>query len=216
MVDIAVIDDHPIARYGVEHVVADAQDLTVVASVGSVAEFTRLLQSGGHADVIILDLYLNGDDAPSLAAVADLVTAGRVLIMSTSAKPSDVISAVRAGAAGYLTKRSPADLLISGIRTVAAGGFLLSAELADIVHDSLPSLQQKEPRLSPREEETLRLIACGLTHGQIATRLGVRKPTVDTYVERIRAKLNLGNKADLTRAALIRQGQIPEDPLHFP
>jgi DNA-binding NarL/FixJ family response regulator len=58
--------------------------------------------------------------------------------------------------------------------------------------------------LSRREEQTLNLIAKGFTHAQIATRLNVQKTTVDTYVERIRAKLQVGNKAELTRAALER------------
>ena len=57
--------------------------------------------------------------------------------------------------------------------------------------------------LSEREEQVLRQIARGLTHGQIATRLGISPHTVDTYVKRIRAKLEVGNKAELTRAALL-------------
>jgi DNA-binding CsgD family transcriptional regulator len=56
--------------------------------------------------------------------------------------------------------------------------------------------------LSPREEETLDLIARGFTHAQVARRMGISKATVDTYVERIRGKLQVGNKAELTRAAM--------------
>jgi DNA-binding NarL/FixJ family response regulator len=209
LVDVAVIDDHPIARYGVEHALSGTEDLTVVSSVGGVAEYDRFRSDGGAADVIVLDLYLDGDDGPSIGAVTDLATVSRILVMSTSARPEDVVRAVRAGASGYLTKRSSAELIVSGIRTVAAGGFLLSTELADIVHSSLRSAPATPatPALSPREEETLLLLARGLTHGQIATRLGVRKATIDTYVERIRAKLHLGNKADLTRAALEREAR---------
>ena len=65
------------------------------------------------------------------------------------------------------------------------------------------------PALSPREQQTLDLIALGHTHAQVAKRMGISKATVDTYVERIRAKLRVGNKADLTRAALTRLTQPP-------
>jgi DNA-binding NarL/FixJ family response regulator len=83
--------------------------------------------------------------------------------------------------------------------------------LADILHTQMtgqarPSPPDPRALLSPREEQALDLIARGYTHAQAATRMGVTKATVDTYVERIRAKLQVGNKAELTRAALQRPG----------
>ncbi|OPG13723.1 response regulator transcription factor [Microbispora sp. GKU 823] len=212
MIHLAIVDDHPIARYGVERVLEHVAEVAIVASVSAADDLLRLVADGLRVDVVMLDLYLDGD-TPSIDAVAHLAAVTRVLVMSTSARPDDVVQSIRAGAAGYLTKRSEADLVVSGLRTVAAGGFLLSTELADIVHALLASPDggtAAEPRLSPREDQTLRLLARGLTHSQIATRLGVRKATVDTYVERIRAKLNAGNKADLTRAALQRESFPPD------
>ncbi|MEU7870001.1 LuxR C-terminal-related transcriptional regulator [Dactylosporangium sp. NPDC049140] len=79
-------------------------------------------------------------------------------------------------------------------------------QLADLVRATLVEPAPAAGALSPREQQTLDLIASGFTHAQVASRMGVRKATVDTYVERIRAKLQLGNKAELTRAAL--------DPAH--
>ena len=111
-----------------------------------------------------------------------------------------------------MTKDSQPELLAAGVLTVASGGFALTGGLADIVLSAQPGLGgggdvAAAGRLSPREEQTLGYIARGFTHEQIATRLGIRKSTVNTYVERIREKLQLGNKADLTRAALERSYQ---------
>jgi DNA-binding NarL/FixJ family response regulator len=102
-------------------------------------------------------------------------------------------------------------MLISAVRTVASGGFVLSSQLADILQGELAQpatigrAAADVPALSPREEETLDLIARGLTHAQAASRMGVSRATVDTYIERIRAKLHVGNKAELARAAIERR-----------
>jgi DNA-binding CsgD family transcriptional regulator len=107
------------------------------------------------------------------------------------------------------------------VRTVAKGGFTLSADLANLLQAELASPLPPEPcerdglglgLLSPREEQALELIAQGFTHAQVARRMAIRKATVDTYVERIRAKLQVGNKAELTRAALelARQAEARE------
>ncbi|MET8762844.1 response regulator transcription factor [Lentzea sp. NPDC004782] len=213
---VAVVDDHPIARLGIEHVLSAASHIEVVCSTGSVAELGRELERGAGLDALILDLYLDGD-TPALAEVAELSRTNRVLIMSASGRAADVLGAIRAGANGYITKRSSPELIVSTVETVAAGGFLLSGELADVIQNELvrhappPAPSEARPSLSPREEQTLNLVAKGFTHAQIATRLDVRKATVDTYVERIRAKLQLGNKAELTRAALERLAPPPRE-----
>lgn len=94
---------------------------------------------------------------------------------------------------------------------MAAGGVYVDAVLASRLHTELrrPSAQPTSP-LARRELETLRWIAAGLTHGQIARRMDLTEATVSTYVKRIRSKLNVGNKADLTRKA-IQLGLLQED-----
>ncbi|MCX5247139.1 LuxR C-terminal-related transcriptional regulator [Streptomyces sp. NBC_00201] len=103
-------------------------------------------------------------------------------------------------------------MLVSAVRAVAARGFALSAHLADMLHTELSASAAAATTetargmavaaLSRREEQTLALIAQGFTHAQAAARMGVSVTTMNTYVERIRAKLQVGNKAELTRAAL--------------
>ncbi|MFI7452140.1 LuxR C-terminal-related transcriptional regulator [Nonomuraea sp. NPDC049714] len=207
MIRIAVIDDHELIRHGLEFLLHRFDDLQVVLRGASVGD---LRGPDADYDVLILDLYLATDE-PCVEAVRELSAVTRVLVVSASGRPADVLAAVRSGANGYVTKDAPAELIVAAVRTVASGGFYLSAGLADIVQSELdaaapPAAQPGggHPQLSAREEETLSYIAQGFTHAQVARRMGVSKATVDTYVERIRAKLQVGNKAQLTRAALNR------------
>lgn len=207
LIQAAIIDDHPLARLGLAQIVAGSGRVTVSAAVATPEELSRELGET-VPDVVICDLYHDGD-SPCLEAVAALAGSLRVLVISASARPDDVVGAVRAGAAGYITKHADPDLVLAAVETVAAGGFALSPQLADILHANLappatPAAPARRGILSPREEQALSLIADGLTHAQVATRMGVSKATVETYVERIRAKLQVGNKAELARAALER------------
>lgn len=211
MIQVAIVDDHPLARRGIAAILEEAGDIEVGLTAGSPAEVLEALEKGLDADVLLLDLY-HSDDEPCLAVIGQLTPAMKVLVVSASARPSDVLGAIQAGAGGYVTKLADPVMLVSAVRTVAAGGFALSAHLADMLQSELsgaataPSPATRRGAavapLSPREEEALALIAQGFTHAQTATRMGVSLATVNTYVERIRAKLQVHNKAELTRAAL--------------
>jgi DNA-binding NarL/FixJ family response regulator len=199
---VAVVDDHPIALAGVEQVLLPFPDLRVVALAASVAELVPSLDAGrGDLDVLLLDLYLK-DGPPAIAEVAQASRIVPVLVLSASRRGGDVLAAIRAGAAGYLTKHAAGDQFAQAIRTVAAGGFFVSPELADMIRTEPHAPPSPAPSLSARERETLTWIALGYTHDQTARRMSVSKATVDTYVQRIRVKLSLGNKAQLTRAAI--------------
>ncbi|GAA3642280.1 response regulator transcription factor [Nonomuraea antimicrobica] len=208
MIRIAVIDDHELIRHGLEYLLHRSDDLKVVLRGAGIGD---LRDSDLDHDVLILDLYL-ATDRPCVAEIRELSAVTRVLVVSASGRPADVLAAVRSGANGYVTKDAPAELVVDAVRTVAAGGFYLSAGLADILQRELDSpgpgfgsgSDSALPRLSEREEQTLSYIAQGFTHAQIARRMDISKATVDTYVERIRTKLQVGNKAQLTRAALDR------------
>jgi DNA-binding NarL/FixJ family response regulator len=114
-----------------------------------------------------------------------------------------VLAAMQAGASGYLTKHASENAYLAAIAAVGDGSFYLSAQLADLIQAAAPGIRAGAGNaLSRREREVLSYIARGFTHQQTATRMGVSKPTVDTYVVRVRAKLGLGNKAELALAAL--------------
>jgi len=208
MIRAAIVDDHPLARRGIAQILTDSGRIAVVAEAPSPQELLAILATASAApDVVICDLYL-ADDAPCLDAVAALATVQPTIVVSASGRPADVGGAISAGSCGYITKHADPQMIIAAVETAAAGGFALSPHLADILYArARPAGRATAPpaaKLSPREEEALSLIADGYTHQQVATRMGVSKATVETYVERIRAKLQVGNKAELTRAALDR------------
>jgi DNA-binding NarL/FixJ family response regulator len=208
LIRVAILDDHPVARWGVEHILERQPGVEVVCSAGSLAELER---AAAAPDVVIVDLYLEGG-RPSLQTVEALAARCRVLVMSASGRRADVLAALRAGADGYLTKLASDEAFLAGVERVAAGELFLSSQLADMLHADLGAAAAGGgPRLAPREEETLRYVAHGFTHAQTATRMGVSQATVETYIKRIRHKLGLGNKADLTRKAIeLGQADAPD------
>jgi DNA-binding NarL/FixJ family response regulator len=111
----------------------------------------------------------------------------------------------RIGGHGVIDRHATPDAIVAAVRTVAAGGRFTVAPAGH--RFTIPVADDAAPSLSQRERQVLRQIAHGRTHGQIARALGISQHTVDTYVKRIRSKLNVGNKAELTRAALITVGE---------
>jgi DNA-binding NarL/FixJ family response regulator len=200
---VAVVDDHPVARHGITSILAAFDDIVVASAVSSPGELARAADGAVDADVILLDLY-QADGRPALAAIGELSVHRPVLIVSASRAPADVLAAMQAGASGYLTKQAGEEAYATAIRSVAVGTFYLSAQLADLIQAATLGKTEARPQetLSPREQEALGYIARGFTHQQTATRMGVSKATVDTYIARIRTKLQLGNKAELALAAL--------------
>ncbi|MFS1302620.1 response regulator transcription factor [Streptosporangium longisporum] len=148
------------------------------------------------ADVVLIDINAlpPGSDLSYIRKLS-----GRTGILMLHDDHMDLDPYMCAGACGAISKRESTENTISAVWAVATGNRELSKGRPS------PPEQSKTPgaSLSGREEQVLHQISHGLTHGQIATRLGISPHTVDTYVKRIRTKLGVGNKAELTRAALL-------------
>ncbi|MFJ9036793.1 response regulator transcription factor [Streptomyces sp. NPDC102406] len=154
--------------------------------------------------------------------ITELAAQTPVLVVNHA---SEVDSApyLRAGASSIIHKTGSVTCMIRAIQALAAGS-RPSPCLCDADHSAPgsagPVAQEETPlpdgNLSDREKQVLRQISRGLTHGQIATRLGISPHTVDTYVKRIRAKLGVGNKAELTRVALLGQQTAAYTPVQTP
>lgn len=162
----------------------------------------RLPQIPRAADVLVLDPDAVSDDVIE-SFIADASGFCPVLVFADDRKPDRADDYLRAGACSVISRTSSADLLVQAVRTLCRGVGAVRLRPA-------PAPAEKaDPRptavLSPREDEVLRGIANGLTHDQVARRLGISRHTVDTYVKRIRSKLPVGNKAELTRTALIAE-----------
>ncbi|MEV6029070.1 response regulator transcription factor [Streptomyces sp. NPDC052036] len=175
--------------------------LPLVELIAVVAEPTDLDPALPRPDVVVLGP--SPDSERSLEVVVNhLAGFGRVLVVADFTRPL-VATALRAGAFGCVTRDGGDDELIHALTTVARGGVHISPALTPRLHAELRTPSMSAPALlAHREVETLRWLAAGLTHRQIAHRMGLTEATVSTYVKRIRNKLAVGNKADLTRKAI--------------
>jgi DNA-binding NarL/FixJ family response regulator len=195
---IAIVDDEPISRGGLEQLAGAVPGMSVTASVSSIAE---LDEDGGY-DLTMLHVPAREGEL-SLHTITRLAERSRVLIISSWEWPPSLHAAIRAGARGCVTRHAGHETVATAVAVVASGGLYLCEPLAERLCLELNRPQRADEHgLSPREAETLRWIARGYTHGQIATRMGLTRATIDTYAKRIRSKLKANNKAELTRMAI--------------
>jgi DNA-binding NarL/FixJ family response regulator len=195
-VRVLIVDDDALMRAGLRGVLASDAAIEVVgeASDGRDAVYrARLL----HPDVVLMDVRM--PDLDGIAATRELLDAFpdvRVVIVTTFEQDDYIFGALRAGASGFLLKRSRPEELIAAIHTVAAGDSLLSPSVTSRVIERMA--RQGEPELAgderlaeltPREREVLLLLARGLSNGEIAAELVVEESTIKTHVRRILAKL---------------------------
>jgi len=154
-----------------------------------------------RADVLVVDPdAVHGEPLGEFTARMSRVVPVLFLVDGIDATQEAVYRGV--GARGCAERRSDPLVLVSALRKVADGGsYWTFGDRAAMAAPVSPT--EEELVLSPRENQVIGQIARGLTHGQIANRLGISRHTVDTYVKRIRSKLNVGNKAELTRAAVL-------------
>jgi DNA-binding NarL/FixJ family response regulator len=209
---VAIVDDQPIHRLGMERLIRQDVALSMLASVSRAEELAGL---GVHPDLVVVNLP-PGIDGSSVALVARLAGLGRAIVISTWEKPPSLLTAIRAGASACLRRETDETYVATALRVVAGGGFYVCKGLREQLHAELTGrhLRKDATGLAPREVETLRFIARGFTQAQIATRMGLTQATVNTYAKRIRGKLNATNKAELTRLA-IQLGHL-DDRVAYP
>jgi DNA-binding NarL/FixJ family response regulator len=210
MIRIIIADDHAVVAEGLKHVVeaqADMQVVSLAVDGRAAVRQARELQP----DVVLMDLSmpeLNGADATR--AILERDPKCRVIVLSMYSERGYVRRALKAGAAGYVVKRSAAKEVVDAIRAVHAGQRYLSPRVADIVLDDYAGEDRDDPlaRLSAREREVLQLLAEGRTGAQIAERLSLSQKTVETYRARLVEKLGIRDVAGLVRFA-IQRGIVP-------
>jgi DNA-binding NarL/FixJ family response regulator len=189
---------------GLRHLVEAERDIEVVACVGDGREAVQQARDT-QPDVVIMDMSmpeLNGADAAR--AILERDPRCRVIVLSMYAQREYVRRALKAGAAGYVVKRSAAKELVEAIRAVHAGQRYLSPRVADVVLEDYTDEKRDDPlsRLSSREREVLQLLAEGRTGAQIAERLALSQKTVETYRARLVEKLGIRDLAGLVRFAI--------------
>ena len=195
-VRVLIVDDDDLMRAGLHGVLSSDASIEVVgeASDGREAVYrTRLLQP----DVVLMDVRM--PDLDGISATRELLEAFpevRVVIVTTFEQDDYIFGALRAGASGFLLKRTRPEELVAAVHTVAAGESLLSPSVTSRVIERMA--RQPAPdatrgarldELTPREREVLELVARGMSNGEIAAALVVEESTVKTHLRRVLAKL---------------------------
>ncbi|HEX5066216.1 MAG TPA: response regulator transcription factor [Myxococcota bacterium] len=205
-ITILIADDHGVVAEGLKHLIEAQPDMKVVAMAGDGREAVRLAREA-QPDVVLMDLSmpeLNGADATR--AILERERDCRVIVLSMYADREYVRRALKAGACGYVVKRSAAKEVVDAIRAVHAGQRYLSPRVADVVIDDYAAEDKQDPlaRLSAREREVLQLLAEGRTGAEIAARLALSQKTVETYRARLVEKLGIRDVAGLVKFAIQR------------
>jgi DNA-binding NarL/FixJ family response regulator len=210
---VVLADDQAVVRDGLVLLLSASEDVEVLGAAGDGEEAVAMCLEH-NPDVALLDLRMPElDGAQVTAALAEKSPTIRVLILTTFADDDAVLPALRAGAAGYLTKDTTGEALVAGIREVAAGRTVLDAtvqrrlvELATGANPpAAPELSPETDGLTRREVDVVRLVAEGLSNQQIARRLVVGEATVKTHLNHVLSKLDVDGRPGLVAWAW-RQG----------
>jgi DNA-binding NarL/FixJ family response regulator len=205
MIKVLITDDHPVVRRGIRQILEDDDRISLVQEAGNGKElFERLKEQ--LFDVILLDISLPGRSGLDLIGqIKKSQPSAAILILSIHSETMYAIKALKSGAAGYLTKTSAPDELMSAIIKVSRGERYISPSLADAMAESLISDTEKPlyQLLSAREVEVLQLFSEGKKVVQIAAELSLSPKTVSTYRERLLEKLKLHTTSDLIRYAIM-------------
>jgi len=213
-IKVIIAEDHAVVRQGLKILIQEGRDMEVIGEARNgreAVEITRKLAP----DVVLMDVVLpimNGAEATKEVLKHNPRT--RVLVLSSYGGEECVQDLIQAGAAGYLTKHSASGELLQAIRDVHGGGSHFSPGIARSLRNRMRRTRSggassgQRNVLSPREEQTLRLIAQGLPNKQIADVLQISIKTVEKHRQQIIDKLDIHDTAGLTRYA-VEHGMVP-------
>jgi len=204
MIKVLVADDHAIVRRGLRQILAETRDIMVGGEAATAQEVRQLLRSE-RWNALILDIGLPG--ASGLALLAEVHKEHPelpVLVLTVHSEDQYAVRAIKAGAAGFLTKESAPEKLIEAVRKVAGGGRYVSAELAENLASFLAGETAGAPheRLSDREFEIMKMLGSGRTVSEVAKELSLSVKTVSTHRTRILKKMGMKTNAELTSYAV--------------
>ncbi|KRC49220.1 LuxR family transcriptional regulator [Leifsonia sp. Root227] len=205
---VVVADDQAIIRDGLVTVLGLLPDIEVVGEAED-GERAVALAAAEHPDVVLMDLRMPGlDGVAATERIVREVPGTAILVLTTYADDESILSALRAGARGYLTKDAGRAELAAAVRAVASGQSTFAPEVGALLVSTLTggtgtgsapapasSLSARFPTLTKREVEVLALVADGLSNGEIASALFVSVATVKTHINAIFAKLAVRDRA---------------------
>lgn len=197
---ILIVDDHPVVRDGLAAMLATQPDFDIVGEAGTgaeaLAEAARL-----RPDVVLMDLempVLDGVEAIRRMRAAD--SGVQVVVLTAFDTDERIVSAVEAGAQGYLLKGAPREQIFEAIRVVSAGGALIPPVVASKLLRQVREAAHPDA-LTPREQEVLCLVAEGFPNAAIGARLFISNRTVKFHVSSVLSKLGATNRTEAVRLA---------------
>lgn len=210
---VSVVDDHPLLREGVVHILKSAPDIEVV-SQGATAKEAIEIAASQDLDVLVLDISIPGGGLQALQAILDGDPGFKVLMLTVSADESDVLTALRLGAKGYVLKGVSGPELIQALRSVYLDGQYISPSLGaklllDVGRGKSISKGNVFEDLSSRQDEILLLVGQGLSNKEIGAKLHLSDRTVKHHMTNVFQKLGVRNR--LEAALLVRQKTKEQD-----
>ncbi|MXX47527.1 MAG: response regulator transcription factor [Chloroflexi bacterium] len=212
---VMIVDDHAIVRDGLQLVLEQAGDMTVVGQAVDGEEALRVAREV-EPDVVVMDLIMpNKDGVEACSEIMQTLPQTQVLVLTASTADDAIMNALAAGATGYLQKYSGRDDLLTAVRDAAAGRSQIPV---DMVRRALESVREAPARgddapadvLTAREREVLRLFAQGNSYAQVAGVIGNSPITVRNTIYRIEQKLGVTTKQEIVVWA-VRHGLLDED-----
>jgi DNA-binding NarL/FixJ family response regulator len=204
MIRIVVADDHTIVREGLKQILSAPGDFEVVAEAQNGHEVIERIRTLDF-DLLLLDMSMPGKSGIELIKqVKSEKPRLRILVLSMHEEHQYAVRAIRAGAAGYLTKEGASSQLVQAIRKVAGGGAYISSAVAEqLALGAMPDAKgPPHASLSDREFQIFRMIAEGKSVSDIAERLNLSVKTVSTHKSNILQKMNMTTQAELIKYAL--------------
>lgn len=207
-IQLMIVDDHPLYRQGIRGVFERAEDVRVVAEVGTAAEAVARCRAA-PPDVLILDVNLPDRNGVEVAReLREVAPETGILVLSAHDDEPYVLALAEAGARGYLLKTATDEEILRAARAVAAGESVFAPEVTEILLRRVRGETATLPEdLTPREREVLRQAAAGLTNRQIGHRLGISERTAQAHLSHVFDKLGVASRTEAVTAAL-RQGLI--------
>ena len=209
MIRVLIADDHAVVREGLKQIVSESADMTIAGEASNGHEVMALARTG-DCDVVLLDLAMPGKDGfDTLKELKLLRPEVPVMILSVYHEDQYAVRLLRAGAAGYLTKESAPEELVTAIRKVSRGGRYVSESLGEQLALLLDSGADRPPheRLSDREFRVMLMLASGQTVTEVADALCLSVKTISTYRSRALVKMNMRNNAEFSFYA-VKQGLL--------
>ncbi|GEP10098.1 response regulator [Methylobacterium gnaphalii] len=203
MIRLFIADDHAIFREGLKQILAEQADFEIVGEATTGNGLVERLATAA-CDVVLLDLSMPGRSGVALVREVAAAGTARIVVLSMHEERQYVIEALKAGAAGYVTKASASDQLIETIRKTAAGERVVSPSASQALIRQMLEPDLPHTALTPRERQIFDRLVGGRSVSAIARELDLSIKTVSTHKSNVLLKLDAGTTADLVRYAIAR------------